>query len=337
MIVANPIYDVVFKYLMEDERIARTILSALLKQDVVRVEMRPHEYSNDERDSLSVFRIDFGATIRDEKGKEKLILVELQKTWVETETLRFRQYLGVQYRSPRNMRGDNALPMVAVYLLGHKVGDIEEPVLYVNHDCYDYDDNRVEKGLPDPFVESLTHNSIIVQIPRLQGRLNGNTRLGKVLSVFDQSNRDQDDEQVLRLDERAYSNDSDMEHILHRLTMAAADAEMRHRMDVEDEYFSAIEKRDTEILLKEKKLAEQNVKLAEQNVKIVQQDEKIAQQDEKIAQQDEKLAQQDEKLARQQDMLRTSIQLFLHSGMALDEIADKLGKSTAELKQLLAE
>jgi len=315
MIVANPIYDVVFKYLMEDERIARTILSALLKQDVVRVEMRPHEYSNDERDSLSVFRIDFGATIRDENGKEKLILVELQKTWVETETLRFRQYLGVQYRSPRNMRGDNALPMVAVYLLGHKVGDIEEPVLYVNHDCYDYDDNRVEKGLPDPFVESLTHNSIIVQIPRLQGRLNGNTRLGRVLSVFDQSNRDQDDEQVLRLDERAYSDDSDMEHILHRLTMAAADAEMRHRMDVEDEYFSVIEKRDTEILLKDKKIAEQNVK---------------------IVQQDEKLAQQDEKLAQQQDMLRTSIQLFLHSGMALDEIADKLGKSTAELKQLLA-
>lgn len=30
--VANPIYDSVFKYLMEDERIARTVLSALLKK-----------------------------------------------------------------------------------------------------------------------------------------------------------------------------------------------------------------------------------------------------------------------------------------------------------------
>ena len=30
--VANPIYDSVFKYLMEDERIARTILSALVHQ-----------------------------------------------------------------------------------------------------------------------------------------------------------------------------------------------------------------------------------------------------------------------------------------------------------------
>jgi hypothetical protein len=38
MKIANPIYDVVFKYLMEDERIVRTILSALLKKDVVKVD-----------------------------------------------------------------------------------------------------------------------------------------------------------------------------------------------------------------------------------------------------------------------------------------------------------
>ena len=319
MIVANPIYDVVFKYLMEDNRIARTILSALLKMDVVDVEVRPHEYSNDERESLSVFRIDFGATVRNEEGKEKLILVELQKTWVETETLRFRQYLGVQYRSPRNMRGDNALPMIAVYLLGHKVGDIEVPVLYVNHDCYDYDNNRVVNGLPDPFVESLTHNSIIVQIPRLHGQINN--RLDKVLSVFDQTHKDRDDDQLLRLDEHVYSDDSDMEHILHRLTMAAADADMRHRMDVEDEYFSIIEKRDTEILLKDKLLAEKNVM--------------IAQKDEQLSQKDEQLSQKDEQLSEQQNLLRTSIQLFLKSGLSLEKIAANLGKTTDELRQII--
>ena len=35
--VANPIYDSVFKYLMEDERIAKTMLSALLKKEVIHV------------------------------------------------------------------------------------------------------------------------------------------------------------------------------------------------------------------------------------------------------------------------------------------------------------
>ena len=41
--VANPIYDSVFKYLMEDNRVAKTVLSALLKKEVVEVEMRKHE------------------------------------------------------------------------------------------------------------------------------------------------------------------------------------------------------------------------------------------------------------------------------------------------------
>ena len=125
MTIANPIYDIVFKYLMEDERIARTILSALLQEDIIKVEVRPHEYSNNKRDALSVFRIDFGATIRKSDGSEQLILIELQKTWLPTEALRFRQYLGVQYENPANIVADSdnqhAIPMVAVYLLGHKV------------------------------------------------------------------------------------------------------------------------------------------------------------------------------------------------------------------------
>ena len=100
--VANPIYDSVFKYIMEDERIAKTILSALLKKEVVHVTVRPHEYSNTTRDTLSMFRIDFAATVREKEGneiKDRIVLIELQKTWLNTETLRFRQYLGAQYNN----------------------------------------------------------------------------------------------------------------------------------------------------------------------------------------------------------------------------------------------
>ena len=48
--IANPIYDSVFKYLMEDERIAKIILSALLKKEVVDVQVRRNEYTNGTRD-----------------------------------------------------------------------------------------------------------------------------------------------------------------------------------------------------------------------------------------------------------------------------------------------
>ena len=310
MKIANPIYDIVFKYLMEDDRVARTILSALLKVDVVAVEVRPHEYSDEGRDSLSVFRIDFGATIRDQDGKEKLILIELQKTWLETETLRFRQYLGVHYSNPKNMQDAvSALPMVAVYLLGHKVGDIEEPVLYVNHQSLDYDNRVVTKGLPDPFVDSLTHNSIIVQIPRLHGKINN--RLDMVLSIFDQTRRDENDNRILQVDDSIYGDDADMERILHRLTKAAADADMRHRMNVEDEYFSVIEKRDTEILMRDKQLAEKNATIKEMDGTIKEQDVTIKEQEGTIKEMG--------------GMLSSFIKLLQDKGMTTDQIATKLG------------
>ena len=259
--VANPIYDSVFKYIMSDERISKTILSALLKKEVVKVEMRPHEYVNTTRDTLSMFRIDFAATVREKDAegegfKDRVILIELQKTWLDTETLRFRQYLGAQYSNKINIRKDSpkgfAYPMVAVYLLGHRVGDIEEPVVYVNHDVFDYNGEVVKAGKEDPFVESLTHNSIIVQIPRLKGRVNN--RLEKVLSVFDQSRKDAEDKQVLNIDENKYEDDADMMYMLHRLTAAAADSEMRQDMNVEDEYYKAIEDRDTAIMNRDKEL-----------------------------------------------------------------------------------
>ena len=323
--VANPIYDIVFKYLMEDERIARTILSALLKENITKVEVRPHEYANDKRDSLSVFRIDFGATVQNEDGSEHLILIELQKTWLETETLRFRQYLGVQYQNPKNIVAEStdrhALPMVAVYLLGHKVGDIEEPVLYVRHHSYDYNGNRVSKGLPNPFVDSLTHDSIIVQIPRLHGQINN--RLDKVLSIFDQSHKDEGNGQVINLDDALYSDDADMQHILHRLLMAATDADMRQDMNVEDEYFSAIEKRDTEILMRERKLAEQNVKISEQKAQLSEQKAQLSEQKAQLEQKDE--------------MLKSSVQMLVKSGIPFDAIADNLGVSIDKVKQLVEE
>ena len=314
--VANPIYDIIFKYLLEDERIAKTILSALLKKEVLDVEVRKHEYTNGTRDNLSIFRIDFGATIRDEEGNDKLILIELQKTWLETETLRFRQYLGTHYANPDNLipdcREGYGLPMVTVYLLGHKVGDIEEPILYVKRKAFDYDDNEVTTGIPDPFVDSLTHDSIIVQIPRLKGSVNN--RVEKVLSIFDQSRKDKKNRQVLNIDEEMYKDDEDMMLILHRLISAASDAELRHDMNVEDEYFSAIEHRDTEILLRDKQLAEQGAQLAEQGAQ---------------------LAEQDAQLKEQGAMLSTSVKMLLDAGVKKEVIAVSLGKSLHEIESMI--
>ena len=308
--IANPIYDSVFKYLMEDERIAKTLLSALLKKEVVAVEMRRNEYTNGVRDSISMFRIDFGAHVKEPDGTIRLVLIKLQKTWLETETLRFRQYLGAQYSNPENVPSENnkdgyAIPMVAIYLLGHRVGDINVPVLYVKHKAYDYDGNVVTDGIPDPFVESLIHDSIIVQIPLLHGQVNN--RLEKVLSVFDQSQKNGSDRHVLNVNDTPFNDDEDMQYLLRRLLMAAANAQLRQEMNVEDEYFKALEDRDTALMIKDKKLAEQA----------------------------EQLEQNKAELEQNKAQLRTMALLLSNSGMSVEEIAKSVGMSQDQVKLLL--
>ena len=334
--IANPIYDSVFKYLVEDERIARTLISALLKREVVRVKVRPHEYANTNRDNISMFRIDFAATVVDESGKEKLVLIELQKTWLNTETLRFRQYLGAQYANKDNIvRTDNpkgyAIPMITVYLLGHRVGEIEEPVLYVSHHSYDYDGNVVTVGMPDPFVESLVHDSIIVQIPLLRGQVNN--RLEKVLSVFDQTRRDEYDSQVLDIEESEYEDDADMMYILRRLTAAAASARMRLDMDVEDEYYSAIEDRDTALMERERALQERELAIKERDKQLQQKSQEILQKDSQLQQKDEQLEEKNSQLQQMDEQLEEKDSQLQQKDEQLEEKDSQLQQKSQEILQ----
>ena len=110
----------------------------------------------------------------------------------------------------------------------------------------------------------------------------------------------------MKIDEVIYGNDADMEHILHRLTMAASNAEIRHKMNVEDEYFSAIEKRDTEILARDKYIAEQKAKLTEQKAQ----------------------------LTEQESMLRATIKMLLDAGKTPGEISSNLGKDLETILRL---
>ena len=346
--LANPIYDTVFKYLMEDERIARTMLSALLKKKVVKVEQRAHEYVNTTRNNISMFRIDFGATIREEDGHEHLVLIELQKTWLETETLRFRQYLGAQYSRKENIveesKDKHALPMVAVYMLGHRVGDINTPVIYVNHHTYDYDGNLLESKEPDPFVESLTHNSIIVQIPLLHGRVNN--RLEKVLSVFDQSNATQSNKQTIEINDDEYAGDTEMEYIVKRLLSAASNPDVRQEMNVEDEFFKAIEDRDTELMAREKALIEKDKAIEAKDKAITEKDKAIEAKDKAISEKNKTIEAKDKAISEKEKtieeknkaisekdkLLSNAVEGMLGKGMDMATIASILGLTEAEIK-----
>lgn len=141
-----------------------------------------------------------------------------------------------------------------------------------------------------------------------------NNRLEKVLSVFDQSRKDAEDKQVLNIDENKYEDDADMMYMLHRLTAAAADSEMRQDMNVEDEYYKAIEDRDTAIMKREKELK---------------------QKDEQLQQKDKQLQQRDEQLQQRDEQLKNIVKSLYANGMDTQQIAVMTGVSNDEVAAML--
>ena len=356
-IIANPIYDSVFKFLMEDERAAKVLLSALLKQEVRELKMRRNEYTNIRQTRISLFRIDFSAKIHDSAGKEQLVLIELQKTWLATETLRFRQYLGAQYLNNENVpSGENVggygLPIISIYILGHKLGDLQEPVVYVRRRYLDYDSNVIEEGVPDPFIESLTHDSVIVQLPYLRGR--ARNHLERLLSVFDQEYRVAADEHLLQIDDERM--DSEGRLLVNRLVMAAASPEIRRDMQVEDEILSEIEARDTTIMMKDKEIEQKSQEIEQKSQEIEQKSQEIKQKTQEIEQKSQEIKQKSQEIKQktqeieqksqeierksqeiehQRTILRVTVRNLSSRGMTVAEIAKILSVSKELVDSLL--
>ena len=97
MVIANPIYDVVFKRMMENDKVAKFFIGTLLEQTIETVTVKSQEFTyTDELAGLAVFRLDFIATIKTESGELKKVLIEIQKAKNQIDLMRFRNYLGEQ-------------------------------------------------------------------------------------------------------------------------------------------------------------------------------------------------------------------------------------------------
>jgi len=301
MRIANPIYDVVFKYLLDDEKVARLVLSALLGKEVLELQFRPteleHEAARADGSQLLVMRMDFAAMVRLEDGGHKLVLIEIQKARTAGDVLRFRRYLASSYASRENVYPDpegrkQALPIVTIYFLGEGLEFVDVPVLKVNRHYLDAATGE-KMLITDPFVEGLTHDAIVVQINRLKNRRR--TELERMLEVFDQGQASRSDPHVLDILEENFP-----EHhraVLRRLLRAGSEKEVRDKMDVEDEIFDAFqeEARKTEdlrqVVVEQKEVIEQKDQVIEQKDQVIEQkDQMIEQKDQALVEKDRLIA-----------------------------------------------
>jgi hypothetical protein len=279
MKIANPIYDAVFKYLLEDKRVAKLLLSTILDEEILDINIQPTEHSIElERPPVTVYRIDFSAKIRSGSG-EQLVLIELQKAKFAQDLFRFRRYLGNHYANRENQTTDPKtgrtvpIPIITIYFLGEAISDLPAPVIKVNRECIDIaTGERFTKKVQ--FIECLTHNSFIIQIPHLKEKRR--TELEKLLLFFDQSNAIED-KHTLSIHEDQIPQQH--QPLLDRLRRAIEDQNIRGAMDVEDDIVLELEDKDREIQ-KHKERAEQARQGEEQEKKRADQEKARADENE---------------------------------------------------------
>lgn len=313
--IANPIYDVVFKYLLEDLDIAKGLLSRIIDEEIESLEVQSQETMAEvvllQHPALRLLRLDFKAVIckknplyREEdkdskvpKFLRKKILIELQKAKELFDIMRFRKYLGENYSKEDTFIDENglnktdSLPIICVYFLGFGLQGVPFGVLKVGREFEDVlGKKRVFLPVLDPFISALTHESYMIQLRRLDPYYK--TPLENILMLFNQKFILKTDPHKLQI-EHDNLEDELVEKAERRLLRAISDEELRKKMDVEDEMERTILR----------KLKEQEIELAEKDIIIEQKDTALAaalaEKDTALAEKHTALAEKDTALAEE--------------------------------------
>ena len=271
MHIANPIYDVVFKYMLEDIKVAKLFLSAIIGEEITELDFSAQERTVEiqkptkqkkptkESATLTVCRFDFSAKIETESGF-KTVIIELQKAKYLSDLMRFRRYLGIQYQNPANTYDDKqekARQIYCIYFLDYGMDLPPRPVLKVNFkvlDAYTGDEFP-----PDgEFIAGLHHLSWIIQIRQLKEHRRND--LEKILSIFDQSNMT-DIRYILNVDEDSFPEA--YRQIIRRLRKAMEDPQKRREMELEDDIIKELLDKERQIEEKSKIIVNMGKTIAE--------------------------------------------------------------------------
>ncbi len=302
MLIANPIYDVVFKYLMEDKEVAILLISEILGENVIDLEFKPQELvASAYRDpyTFTIYRMDFSAKIQQPDQQFKQVIIEIQKAKLHTDIMRFRNYLGMQYANKENVvvehPGENptkhALPLHSIYFLGHRLEHIETPIIQVKRAYLDGSTGELIQEREE-FIESLTHDSVVIQIPQLRADMR--TDLEKLLSVFNQSYVATKDKHILEINDAQFPEK--YRKVLRRLVQAHSEPEVRQNMEVEDEFFEELQEQERKVQVAEEK-AWQAQQRAEQEKQRAEQEKQRAERSDQKAEQEKQRAEQEKQRA----------------------------------------
>ncbi len=295
MVIANPMYDAVFKKLMENDLVVKFFIGTLLEQTIECVELMPPELNHSNLlTGFNVFRINFIATIKTDDGGLKKVVIEIQRARNHIDLIDFQLYLQRRIDNKDTVNNKKSLlPIITIYILGFKIPEIETSCFRVEQNYKDLINNTVINKKSE-FLDKLTNDTFVIQVDRITDRYQ--TRLDKLLSVFEQSNF-YDDSRVIK--KFVHKPDiEEVEIITNILHNSGTDPDELKLIDIEIEawrticvssenerkaFKKAFMEKDKEIAEKDKEIAELNKVLTEKNKTLFEKERIMEQLSRKLA------------------------------------------------------
>jgi hypothetical protein len=246
--------------------------------------------------------------IKKPNGEISKVLIELQKAKKAFDVMRFRRYLGDNYRKEDDVLNDKGdlekrpLPIITIYFLGFPLNSIQSGVVKINREYRDVVTQEI-LDIKEDFVELLTHDSYLIQVRKLAKA--ARNKLERVLHIFSPIYQSTTDKH--QLDFQGDTNDPLVKKMVDRLGRAIASEEIRDLMDVEDELDRIFEremsKKDEIIAEKDEIIAEKEEIIAEKD-KLLMEEKKRAEEEKKRAEEE---IQKNLELQRQIEALKKQI------------------------------
>ena len=332
MKIVNPLYDKAFKYLMENNRLAKKVLSVLLDQEIKELTLGQQEtIVPDEQRGLTLFRLDFKAVIKEPDGSRKKVLIELQKSKYNTDIKRFRNYLATNYihvdkkkgLSKSDIEGNEdkeIYPIITIYILGYNLADIPYLAVTVNREIIN-SVNKERIKVKSFFIDHLTHTSHIIQVRRLPEQRR--TRLEKFLTLFNQT-WVTENEYILDLQ---YIPE-EFNDIAKYLQEPVLDDKFRRQLEGEEEIDRIFEKQEAKFLkqIEEIKQREEKAKLGEEKAKLREEEAKLNEEEAKLR--EEKAKQRENTLAIK------LVGQMKKIGASIDDIIRETGLTKKEIEKI---
>jgi hypothetical protein len=332
MKIANPLYDHAFKYLMSNDKLARKVLSVILEKEVLELELSQQEVVvEDEKRRFTLYRLDFKAVIMDENGRKETVLIELQKSKLPTNVLRFRNYLGMAYtqkiktRHPETlMEQDSALPIISIYILGYNVEDIPHVAIKVNHSIIDMSSQK-ELDLQSDFIDLLTHTTCILQVRRLPKQRR--SRIEQFLTLFNQA-WVMEQKYILDLQEVPEG----FEDIAEYLQRPLQEEEIRAKLRAEEEVEAIFAQQEAENEYYKRRA--EDSKAREEEAK-AREEEAKAREEEAKAREEEAKAREEMALEQMREARIKLARILLRTGVSVKDAALETGLSEDEMRVLV--